>query len=290
MKEAFKESVRQNLEQTINASVEIFEFKSVAGGCINSGGRLATSQGIYFLKWNDAHRFPEMFQKEALGLELLKKTGTVKIPSVITVGETSEQQFIIHEFIEPGRPHSSYSMELGKGLAMLHKESASSFGLDHDNYIGALPQKNSAHTDWVEFFIEERLKPQIQLAADNGRLHETKRFEKLFARLPEVLPVEPPALLHGDLWNGNVITDREGNAVLIDPAVYYGHREMDLAFTQLFGGFSQEFYQAYSDEFPLVPGFPSRVDLYNLYPLLVHVNLFGGSYARQVISILDRFV
>jgi fructosamine-3-kinase len=285
-----QESVRHNLEQTYNTRVELLDFKSIAGGCINSGGKLSTSQGDFFLKWNDAHQYPDMFKKEAKGLTLLKKSETVRIPSVMVVGETTQIQFIILEYIEPGRPNAAYSSDLGKRLAAMHKQSASSFGLDHDNYIGALPQCNAHHDHWISFFIEERLSPQLKLAIEKRQFDETARFEKLFKKLPELLPEETPSLLHGDLWSGNVITNQDGNAVLIDPAVYYGHREMDLAFTQLFGGFSTDFYKAYSEEFPLVPDFQSRVDLYNLYPLLVHVNLFGGSYANQVQAILNRFV
>ncbi len=285
-----QESVKHSLEKSLNTALELLDFKSIAGGCINNGGKLLTDQGTYFLKWNDAHRYPDMFKKESLGLGLLIKSETVKIPSVIVVGETSRHQYIILEFIEPGRPGVSYENDLGYGLAAMHKHTAEQFGLDHDNYIGSLPQYNTEHDHWIDFLIEERLTPQLKLAVDTNKFHDTGKFEKLFAKLPALIPEERPALLHGDLWGGNVITDQDGNAVLIDPAVYYGHREMEVAYTQLFGGFSPDFYNVYSEAFPLAPDFQNRVDLYNLYPLLVHVNLFGGSYASQVLSILNRFV
>jgi fructosamine-3-kinase len=184
-----------------------------------------------------------------------------------------------------------YWIELGRGLANIHKNRSPTFGLNHDNYIGSLKQSNSPTNSWIHFFIHSRINSQLKLAIDKGQLNSShqQKFEILFKELPNLLPNEKPALLHGDLWSGNVIVDHHGNAVLIDPAVYYGHREMDLAFTRLFGGFNSEFYHSYFETFPLEPGFDNRVDIYNLYPLLVHVNLFGGSYANQVVSILNRF-
>ena len=166
-----------------------------------------------------------------------------------------------------------------------------SFGLDHDNYIGSLPQSNHQHTSWVEFFIEERLEKQIALAKNSGALNNStiQQFNNLFKRLKEIIPEEKPSLLHGDLWNGNYMLAADGCACLIDAAVYYDHREMDLAMTRLFGGFPEEFYESYHETFPLSSGFEERVDIHNLYPLLVHVNLFGGSYISQVKSVLSRF-
>ncbi len=287
-----QKAIQITLGEKFGKEILLLDFKSVGGGCINSGGRLSTNEGDFFLKWNDAQRFPEMFTKEALGLELLQNTNTIGVPNVVWVGETAVTQFLILDFIESGRPTEVYWRELGNGLASLHKNSSSMFGLDHDNYIGSLIQSNSQADNWIDFFIQSRINPQLKLAVDKGELeaHHVKKFETLFTNLSSLLPVEMPSLLHGDLWNGNIMCNDVGRPFIIDPAVYYGHREMDLAFTYLFGGFDNEFYSSYSEEFPLEPGFDNRVDIYNLYPLLVHVNLFGGSYANQVISILNRFV
>lgn len=287
-----QQTILISLERVVNTKVELLDFRNVSGGCINQGGKLTTTQGNYFLKWNDAKRFPDMFKKEALGLALLREPKAAKIPSVIAVGENSRTQFLILEFIETGRPNAMYWNELGKSLAALHKQTSSAFGLDHDNYIGSLPQDNSKNDNWIDFFIQSRINPQLKLAVDNGKLNvsQLRSFECLYKELPSLLPIDRPSLLHGDLWSGNVIVDHAGAAVLIDPAVYYGHREMELAYTQLFGGMESDFYNAYFEAFPVVSGFDNRVDIYNLYPLLVHVNLFGGGYANQVISILNRFI
>ena len=286
-----QQAIKKSLQEKPGNSISLIDFKTIAGGCINSGGRLSTDHGDYFLKWNDSKRFPNMFEKEALGLALLKKSDTMKIPSVIAVGETKQNQFLILDFIESSRPTKSYWRELGRGLANLHKKISPTFGLDHDNYIGSLPQSNLQVDNWIDFFIQSRIHPQLKLAVDAGALevNQVKKFERLFNKLPSLFPIEKPALLHGDLWSGNVLVDHHGDAVLIDPAVYFGHREMELAYTRLFGGFESNFYGSYFEESPVAPGFNNRVDIYNLYPLLVHVNLFGGGYANQVAAILNRF-
>jgi fructosamine-3-kinase len=280
--------------QTLTSAMkgEITDFVFSSGGCINPGGRLVTSSGNYFLKWNDAQRFPGMFEAEKKGLFLLSAADVIKIPSVSLMGEAGGFQFILLEFIDAKRKSSTYWQALGTQLARLHRNSAASYGLDHDNYIGSLRQKNKTHADWLEFFIEERLSRQLQVARDNDRITKevVVHFENLFKKLPQLLTSEAPALLHGDLWSGNLITGESGEPVLIDPAVYYGHRECEIAFTGLFGGFSPEFYQSYDESFPLQQGYRQRFEIYNLYPLMVHVNLFGGGYLGQVVSILRQFV
>jgi protein-ribulosamine 3-kinase len=181
--------------------------------------------------------------------------------------------------------------QTGRGLAQLHQHSAGEFGLDHDNYIGSLNQYNQKETDWVEFFVNQRLQNQLRMCSDHGHADAglLRMFDRLFPKLEQYFPHEPPALLHGDLWSGNYLCGNKGAAYLVDPAVYYGHREMDLAMSLLFGGFDREMYHAYHEVFPLENGWKERVDLCNLYPLLVHVNLFGGSYISQVRAILKRF-
>ena len=280
------------LTQAGSPPVTLLDFSFLAGGCINSGGRLKTFGGDFFIKWNDARRFPHMFQTEAAGLDLLRGANTLHIPEVMGVFEQGGYQGIVLEFIGHRQPSSAYWQDLGHGLAALHQNSHPVFGLDHANYIGSLPQHNTPTASWSEFFIQQRLVPQLRMAVDSGRLDQdaVRQFERLYSKLPEIFPEEKPALLHGDLWSGNVIIDDAGAPCLIDPAVYYGHREVELAFTRLFGGFNDVFYSAYTEQFPLAPGFQQRVEVYNLYPLLVHVNLFGGGYAGQVRSILKRMV
>ena len=264
-------------------------FVLASGGCINNGGVIQFSKKSFFIKWNDAVAYPGMLSKEALGLKLLKKADAVRVPNVISEGVAENFQFILLEKIEAaGRSHS-YWKNFGEQLATLHQSTSGQFGLDHDNYIGSLKQENLQRKSWIEFFIEMRLKRQLARAKHLPTSLRSK-FDVLFEKLPGLLVIEKPALLHGDLWGGNILVDEKGEPCLIDPAVYYGHREVDLAMTTLFGGFDMKFLDAYNYVFPLENGFEERFELYNLYPLLVHVNLFGGSYLSQVQAILRRFV
>jgi fructosamine-3-kinase len=286
-------SVPNTLQQLITEKLSwsVKAFHPASGGCINHGGELVTTAGSYFLKWNDRQRYPQMFEKESKGLRLLKAANCIDVPEVVHVGESGDLQFIIMSFVKSGRRVKNYWLLLGEQLANLHRNTNTHFGLDHDNYIGALIQKNQRKENWVDFFIQYRLEAQLALAEGNKKITSDirKQFEALYKKLPDLLPQEKPALLHGDLWSGNVMINARGEPTLIDPAVYYAHREAELAFTQLFGGFEPEFYQAYHEVFPIAKGFDSRANLYNLYPLLVHVNLFGGGYLQQVKNILDRF-
>ena len=287
--------VREAVEKILSAgqqnAVRIRGAQPVGGGCINSSYCIKTGSGKYFLKWNDATRYPGMFEAEARGLALLLKSKTLRVPVVLDTGITGSDSFILMEWIEAGKKQRNFWMEFGRKLAHLHKNSNEKFGLDHDNYIGSLKQKNNPHASWSSFFYEERLLPQFEMARYSGLLDKAsdQQLQQLAKLLPEIMPDEASSFLHGDLWTGNYLVDEKGEACLMDPAVYYGHREVDLAMTRLFGGFDEEFYMSYEEEYPLKPGFENRVDLHNLYPLLVHVNLFGGGYVSQVKSILSRF-
>ena len=285
-------SVLEGVTESLKIPVpSVLGFSFASGGCINQGGKIETVNGNYFLKWNDEKKFPAMFEAESKGLQLLNIQGVIRIPDVIACGTRNSFQFLLLEFIDQKSKARNYWQQLGDKLAALHRCSAPYFGLDHDNYIGSLRQLNHPDSNWIAFFIEQRLTVQVKHAIDAGSAPSdwAKKFESLYARLPSLLPQEKPALLHGDLWSGNLITDDKGEPCLIDPAVYYGNREADLAMTKLFGGFEPEFYRAYEQAFPLEPGYQGRVDLYNLYPLLVHVNLFGGSYVHSVDGILRAF-
>jgi fructosamine-3-kinase len=273
------------------SKASILGFSIISGGCINNSGRIKCSAGDFFLKWNDRKRFPKMFEAESRGLKLLAQQEAIRIPRINGYGETDLHQFLVLEYIEQKGKSGKYWEQLGIRLAKLHNATNMFFGLDHNNYIGSLNQSNSRHSSWVEFFIEERLNVQLKLAVDSGLANAnwTKKFQTLYKLLPALLPEEKPSLLHGDLWSGNLITDEKGEPCLIDPAVYFGNREVDLAMTSLFGGFADQFYEIYEEHFPLQPDFRKRRELYNLYPLLVHVNLFGGSYVGSVEQILKNF-
>lgn len=263
----------------------------LSGGSINTAAKLETSAGHFFVKWNDAKKHPGMFEAEAKGLKLLKDANEIGVPEIIFYGEVEKTSFLLLEFIDPSSREKHFFHDFGKSLARLHKQSDEHFGLDHDNYIGSLKQGNKKHKQWSDFFREERLEKQLRMAFDEGKLRKSiiQQFDNLFNLLPEIFPGEKPSLLHGDLWSGNYSNDYLGKAAIFDPAVYYGSREMDIAMSKLFGGFDKEFYEGYNEEFPLENAWKERVDICNLYPLLVHVNLFGGSYGRDVERILSKF-
>jgi protein-ribulosamine 3-kinase len=289
--DAISSHVASVLSEFTRKRVESITATSAGGGSINQTYRLSTNIGEFFIKYNYTHRFPGMFSCEALGLEILRNSGTLTIPKVIGYKDAGTLCFLLMELIKPGNRVTNFWSDFAYGLAALHRNTNEYFGLDHDNYMGSLQQSNHQHSDWYSFFIEERLEKQVRLGRDNGEIpiSVVRNFEKLYHLLPEIIPSEPPALLHGDLWSGNYLTGPDGKACLIDPALYFGHRESDIAMTQLFGGFSNDFYTAYNRAFPLAKGWEKRLDVLNLYPLLIHVNLFGGGYLGQVRRIVERF-
>ncbi|HET9953973.1 MAG TPA: fructosamine kinase family protein [Polyangiaceae bacterium] len=269
-------------------------WRGVAGGDINEAYRCELDDGsLCFLKANPTAR-PEMFEVEALGLKWLREAGALRVPEVLAcsrAGDTSS--FLMLEWLEPGRPSRDFDDVLGRGLAKLHAAAAPEFGLDHDNFIGSLPQENHPTATWAEFFWSRRLEPQLRRAVSLGRVSLLMRrgFQELERRIPRLLgEVKSSSRLHGDLWSGNVHVDDRGEPCLIDPAAYGGHREVDLAMLRLFGGTSQRVFDAYAEALPLETGAQERVGLYQLYPLLVHVNLFGGSYVSSVERALKTYV
>lgn len=273
----------------------IADARALSGGDINDAFavRLATGTTV-FVKTND-RADPAMFPAEARGLAFLEEARALRVPRVLAVssGKVGEPCFLVLEYLESARRVAAFDEHLGHGLASLHRAGAPQFGLDHDNFIGRLPQKNGPARSWHEFYGERRLLPQLRLAVDSGRATGKMKggLERLVRRLPDLVGApELPARLHGDLWGGNLHTDDRGEPCLIDPAVYGGHREVDLAMMRLFGGFSERCFAAYEEAWPLSPGHDERLPLYQLYPLLVHVNLFGGSYVGSVERALDRCV
>lgn len=281
------------LSERIPGEVHLYKLSPIGGGCINDSLQAETSAGVFFVKHNSAQRYPGMFEAEARGLALLKGGAgdTLGVPEVITFGESQNEAMLVLEFIEAGRRRDGFWEAFGHGLAQLHRQSQSSFGLDHPNYIGSLPQSNRQHPSWTEFFVEERLEPQLRMARDQGKAGPDlgRRFQALYPHLGDFFPQEEPSLLHGDLWSGNFMVDAGGRPAVIDPAVYFGHRYMDLGMSQLFGGFASAFYDAYHQSLPLEPSWRKSMDIANLYPLMVHVNLFGGGYLGSVQNILRPF-
>lgn len=265
--------------------------QAVGGGDINEARRLESGAGAFFLKLNDLPQAADMLRTEARGLELLAEAGAIRLPRVIDRGEAGGYAYLLLEFIEPGRRTATFWEQFGRALADLHREPQEYFGLPFDNYIGSLPQYNSRCEDFPTFYIEKRLQPQLETAMRDNLLNrsDAQHMEALYARLEELLPAEPPALIHGDLWGGNFLVDSNDRAVLIDPATAYAHREMDLGMSRLFGGFDARFYTAYHAAYPMENSWEDRMELYQLYYLLVHVNLFGKGYVGSVRRIINRF-
>ena len=265
-------------------------IRPLGGGDINQVYRLSFPGTECVLKLNSRNRFPGMFEKEAQGLKLIGSAGC-RVPEVLSTFSEGEHQFLILEYIEAHRIGNAYWERFGRRLAALHGHSSEAFGLDHDNYIGSLEQHNGRKAEWSDFFIECRIRPLMEKARDRNLLNagHVKGFERLFARLPELLPRERPSLLHGDLWSGNLMCGPGEEPVFIDPAVYFGHREMDLAMTRMFGGFDRRFLDSYSESMPLEPGLDHRIEIHNLYPTLVHLVLFGRSYLGGIEASLRKF-
>ncbi len=263
-----------------------------AGGCINRSLVLRGQDGRrFFVKLNQATRL-SMFEAEAAGLLELAAADALRVPAPLTHGLAADQSFLVIEWLDLGRGGNLNWGLLGEQLARLHRKTSHAFGWHRDNTIGSTPQSNSVSLDWGEFYRDQRLRPQLDLAARNGA---TKRLlgdgEQLLAGLGAFfLHYTPlPSLLHGDLWSGNVATCA-GEPVIFDPAVYFGDRETDLAMTELFGGFPASFYAAYNAAWPLDDGYSIRKVLYQLYHLLNHFNLFGDSYARQSQAAIDHLL
>ncbi len=267
--------------------------RPVAGGDINEAFAVRTRDGREFFVKRNASADPRMFPTEARGLAWLAAARALRTPRVVAVSEPDgDVPFLVLELLADRQRAATFDEVLGRGLAELHRAGAPCFGLDHDNFVGRLPQDNRPAADWPTFYFERRLEPLVAAARARGLLEvrDERVLEALRARLEDLCgPAEPPARLHGDLWGGNVVGDENGGPALVDPAVYGGHREVDLAMMRLFGGFDATCFAAYAEVFPLAPGHEDRIALYQLYPLLVHVSLFGGSYVGAVRRALARY-
>ncbi|CAN6481171.1 unnamed protein product [Victoria cruziana] len=278
---------------TEGKSTKIVRISSVGGGCINLASRYDTDVGSFFVKTNRSIG-PEMFEGEALGLSLMYDTKSIRVPRPFKVGSLPRGgSFIIMEFIEFGPSRGDQAM-LGKKLAEMHKASKSDkgFGFPVNNTIGSTPQINTWSTDWLQFYAEHRLGYQLNLALrqyGDSAIHEKgQRLINNVHKLFEDVVIEP-CLLHGDLWSGNISSDKNGEPVILDPACYYGHNEAEFGMSWC-AGFSSSFYNAYFEVMPKQPGYEQRRDLYLLYHYLNHYNLFGSGYRSSCMSIIDNYL
>lgn len=284
MDQTFKEHIAGLLGEAIK------NFHHMTGGDISQAFKITTEHNHYFIKINTTKNALNMFQKEADGLRLINEANTIKTPRVLLCNTFENASFLLMEFIDSKTPSSLDFKNLGIQLAQLHQVTSEQFGLHQDNLIGSLPQSNSKHTSWMDFYTKERLIRQLELAKQNGFLspHECPSEKHIKERLESLFLSIKPSLLHGDLWSGNYLISKKGEPYLIDPAIYFGHHEVDIAMTKLFGGFGKDFYDSYHSIFPDDKKTPSRIEIYQLYYLLVHLNLFGKSYYPSVSSILKK--
>jgi fructosamine-3-kinase len=291
----------KSLEETIRSiygeGTYVKRRRSVSGGDINRAYALELSDGnTVFMKANRKEN-QDFFRAEAEGLSAMKSTKTVRVPEVIASGIDTNGSFLLLEYIQSGSGGKRSSEELGTALARMHMADTGrfvkngNFGFTADNYIGAGEQINTAKETWTDFFINCRLRPQFKSARQYFDKRDGKNIDIFLSKVEGYLS-EPmyPSLLHGDLWAGNYMIDKDGHPWLIDPAAYVGHHEADLAMTELFGGFDRYFYDAYRSTAGIDSGYKERRDLYNLYHLLNHLNLFGGGYLHSVRSIISRYI
>ncbi len=282
-------SIHQHCENILGADIQ--QVLSVKGGDINQSRLIRTSKGSFFLKFNTSSSANLILSSEKKGLTLIASSGKIRTPNLISLNRNSEGSFLLMEYISSKSPSPLFWHQFGVQLADLHRVRNTHFGLDHSNYIGTLPQSNSYHSDLLSFIIEERYAPQIKMAFNQGLLNKqdldvTNLF---FKQLTNLIPREKPSLIHGDLWSGNFMVNHLDHVVLIDPSVSYGPREMDIAMSLLFGGFNKGFYQSYNESYPLLSGWEERMEIYQLYYLLAHLNMFGRSYAGSVRNILRKY-
>lgn len=274
----------------------VAELTATAGGDINAAFSVRLASGRRLFAKTHPAAPPGAFLREAEGLAWLAAAGALRVPLVVAASDADVDGpacLVLEQIVLAPRHGPAFDEQLGRGLAALHGHTAPCFGLDRQNYLASLPQDNTPTESWPELYARQRLAPLAERAARLGLLPRTLglQLEQLYRELPNLTgEPEPPARLHGDLWSGNVLAAHSGEPVLIDPAVYGGHREVDLAMMRLFGGFGPRVFAAYEEAYPLSAGHAERVALYQLYPLLAHVNLFGSSYLAQLQRALTRYV
>ena len=283
---AFKAHLSEELDE------QILGLSSISGGDINHAALIRTAGNDYFIKWNDSTNALSMLRAEAAALQIIANTKAIATPKIIICSSYNNTAYLLLEYIKPNpKPSGKDLFQFGVQLAYLHSHTAEDFGFENDNYIGSLPQSNRKDATWSQFYISQRLQPQLAIALNKNYLARisAQTIDCFLKKTDSLLADIYPSLLHGDLWNGNYIVSENGTSYLIDPASYFGHLEVDLAMTELFGGFGIDFYNGYYSVKKVEHGYPDRKEIYQLYYLLVHLNLFGRSYEDACCRILRKF-
>jgi protein-ribulosamine 3-kinase len=290
--EQLTNNIQQKLKELFPYSEDAVHFSSIGGGSINETYQIRFEKEQFFCKVNSATKFPQLFEKESRGLELIGRQNLIKVPKVIDCFEKDKQQVLLLEWITEGERTESFWKNFGEQLAALHQVSNDCFGLEENNYMGSIPQSNEPKNNWIDFFIHQRLQPLIYQCLSQKLLasQHAAQFENLYKQLPSIFEKESkPSLVHGDLWSGNFMCNRNAEPVLIDTAAYFGHPSVDLGMTTLFGGFRKGFYDAYNYHSPFPSNYTEQWEVCNLYPLLIHLLLFGRSYLSQIERTLDSY-
>mgnify|MGYP003406557920 FL=1 len=282
--------IAQAISRETEQEFAIAKTKSVSGGCINQGYQVSSKDRTYFVKLNDVSKV-DMFAAEALGLKQMYATKTITVPQPVCWGTAANSSYLVLQWLDLGGGSNQSWTEMGRQLAAMHRVGTSQdFGWSRNNTIGSTPQINTWMDNWADFFAEQRIGYQLELAKRRGgNFPESNRVVDLVRnKLAEWQP--PVSLVHGDLWSGNAAISSDGAPIILDPATYYGDRETDLAMTELFGGFPTAFYNGYNEAWELDSGYRQRKSIYNLYHVLNHFNLFGGGYASQAKTIIQRLL
>ncbi len=284
------QGIQKLIEERLSTTVQ--SVNRVSGGDINEAFRIETVNGRFFVKINASVNSIDILKSEQYGLDVLRRTSKVRVPRIVDFLVHDKTGILILEWITRGHSTRDAYQDLGRQLAALHTCRDNQFGSVPDNFIGALPQKNTSYDDFETFYAECRILPQVKMAVDRDVFSKKtlNGFKTFLYKIPLLIPKENPVLIHGDLWGGNHMVNDSGHPYIIDPSISYNHREMDLAMMGLFGGYPEVTYLTYNERLPLIPGWRERADIFQLYYLLVHLNLFGSGYYNSVMRILNKYL
>lgn len=279
-------------EKVLGAGIQIYSFHHEGGGEINQSYKVIADKGVFYVKVHDSSKYPKLFEREMFGLQTLRKTHTVEVVEPFGITEMAGMNFFFTDYVESAPESQNFWSDLGERLAHLHMNSNRYFGFQEDNFIGNQIQINHRSGNWGQFFIRNRLLPNVRTASENQMLNdrEIRKFDKYFSMVEVLFPEEEPSLIHGNLWREHIMVGSKGNAVVSNPSCYFGHREMDIAMTMSVGQFPEAFYEAYHATFPLEKEWKTRIEFCLMYYHLVNLNTYGSPYLSNVLDNLNKWV